>query len=1199
MTHTHRVLVLAAALLAAGAPGRGVRAQEKETGTPKLTPVVVQADYVAVSRPARDIRPVQVPDTGERRAGRPPRKIRTNPELGKDQFRADRFDGLDGALQSTAPSPAMPAPSLTFEGFAATDNTPLYGFTVNPPDTDGDVGPNHYVPMVNLVWGVYSKAGARLAGPLKVSQLWASAGFTDKCATEDDGDPIVLYDEYADRWILSQFAYGGGSVPYFECVAISRTPDPAGQYYLYSFQVPNAEFPDYPKIGVWPDAYYMTVNQFTNLGPFNGTGAYAFERERMLRGDPAARLVYFNLNLASFPEAIGGALPSDADGLRPPPPGMPNIFAYFTATEFSDPADGLRLFNFHVDWANPAASTFTERPESTYAAPLIVAPFNPNTPSGRADVIQPNGQGVDAIADRLMHRMQYRNFGTHQSLVTNHTVNVSGGTTLGTYRSGVRYYELRKTGGGNFVVREQATFAPGDGLSRWMGSAAMDAAGNLAVGYSTSGAGAAEFPSVAYAGRLAGDPLGGLFQGEAVMFGGLGSQSGSGNRWGDYSAMVIDPADDCTFWYTNEYYPAGSTSFNWRTRIGKFTFGPGTCTTPARGTVNVNVAACVGGAPVPGAAIAVDGVLYGTTGTGGTFSTKLAPGTYTVTASRPDLSTATGTAVVVAGGTATLNLCLRATPIIGVQSAVLTAEGCGTPNGAVDPGEPVTYALTLRNTGLTASSSLAVALLPGPNVTSPSGPQNYGVIPPGGSATRSFSWTAVGTCGNPWVATFGLNDAGEDLPALTIGDVFGALVTTTVGSQNFDGVTAPALPPGWVASNPVAGDGVLWVTAAATPDTPPNAAFVTEPAVISDKLLDAPPLAMPATGAFQLAFRSRYQFETGYDGGVLEVSVGGGAFTDILAAGGAFVSGGYTHTISSSFGNPLAGRQAWSGSTSNAYIDTVINLPPAFAGQNIRFRFRMASDTSVSGAGWLVDTIRVVSQARTCAVCEDPPNLVVSKLTAPAAAAPGATITIKSTTANYGAGSAVPSTTRFWLSTNKTLGGDTLLGGQAIGPLPPGGFSATSTGVRLPATVGSFYLIAQADGGEDNTETNETDNLRTKAITIGPDLYVSKLLFAPDPPTRTGTVISVTTKNKGGQTTGVVTVTRVFRSLNATLDPSDTLLGTIGVPVLGPGATSTGTLSPTLPAGTYYIIVVVDADNDVVEAKEGTANQKKVKKTVL
>ncbi|MBI2956731.1 MAG: hypothetical protein HYY26_05405, partial [Acidobacteria bacterium] len=486
---------------------------------------------------------------------------------------------MDAALQQSSPAqPALPAPSVSFEGLSNQDNFNAFGFRVLPPDTVGDVGPNHYVQMVNLLFRVFDKAGNPLTAPRKISSLFATLGAP--CGTSDDGDPIVLYDPLADRWLLTQFALVNVATgDLHQCIALSQTADPTGAYFLYDFLMPNPKVNDYPKFGVWPDAYYMTDNQFDQINFFRGVGAFAFDRAKMLAGDPSASYIYFDLE--TFDPFIFGMLPADLDGSTPPPAGTSNYFSYFTAGEFGDPqGDSLRVFEFHADFAQPANSTFTERPES----PLVVAAFNPLSPSGLDDIEQPPPastatESLDAISDRLMHRLAYRNFSTYESLVTNHTVNVGTGNTLATHQAGVRYYELRRTlPGGTFVIHEQATFAP-DEDNRWMGSAALDGQGNLAVCYSVSSLNV--FPSIRCAGRLASDPPGGLFQGETTAQAGAFVQRSSTSRWGDYSALSVDPADDCTFSYTNEYYAADNpnTSAEWQTRIVTFSFPD--CTTPA------------------------------------------------------------------------------------------------------------------------------------------------------------------------------------------------------------------------------------------------------------------------------------------------------------------------------------------------------------------------------------------------------------------------------------------------------------------------------------------------------------------------------------------------------------------------------------------------------------------------------------------
>ena len=541
-------------------------AARAQVGTSPAAPQVSRAVRHAKTGAVRDFARPRVPGVNDRiKSERARRRIRRVPNHGlpREKNREGATHGTDAAIQDSFPTnavthePLISAPEASFEGLSSDDNVAAFDFRVVPADPVGDVGPNHYVQAVNLLVRVYDKTGTPLTAPFKTSQLFAPLGAP--CGTTDTGDPVVLYDQAADRWLITQ---PRASAPFYQCIAISTTADPTGSYHVYSFQMPNNKFNDYPHLGVWPDGYYMTDHQFTDGFSFSGTGVFAFDRAKMLVGDPSASFIYFDLAADD-----GGMLPSDWDGTTPPPPGAPNVFAQFTAGEFGDPSDAMRFWAFHADFATPANSTFTQ------TALVPVAAFNPASPGG-LDIEQPSpatsSNYLDSIQDRLMNRLQYRNFGTHESLVVTHTVNVGTGTTAATHRAGVRYYEFRRLGAGNWAVNEQATLAPNDGINRWMGSAAMNGQGDLAVGYSVSSA--TVFPGIRYAGRLANDPPNSLAQGEAVLINGSGSQTSTSGRWGDYSSINVDPVDDCTFWYTTEYYSASSAA-GWRTRIGKFKVG--------------------------------------------------------------------------------------------------------------------------------------------------------------------------------------------------------------------------------------------------------------------------------------------------------------------------------------------------------------------------------------------------------------------------------------------------------------------------------------------------------------------------------------------------------------------------------------------------------------------------------------------------
>ncbi len=455
----------------------------------------------------------------------------------------------DGALQTEMTPAVATTAGLNFAGVGNGD----YGFTPNaaPPDTNGAVGATQYVQWVNESFAVFDKStGSLIKGPVAGNQLFQALGSSHPCAVNNDGDPIAQYDKQAGRWVLTQFSVTGGP-PFFQCVAVSTTSDATGSYHVYAFQQPN--FNDYPKLGVWPDAYYVTFNIFTST--FQGARACAFDRAAMLSG-AAATQVCFQLS-----SSFASLLPADLDGASgatgstsAPPAGTPNFLVDFGS-------NSLRLWRFHVDFATPGNSTLIG------PTTIPVAAFTAACRGGGACIPQPStSQKLDSLADRLMYRLAYRNFGTHEALVVNHSVTVGKGKTS---RAGIRWYELRSStpGSGNFSVFQQGTFAP-DSTFRWMGSMAMDKVGDIAVGYSASSS--SVFPSIRYSGRVPGDALGTL-ESENVLQAGGGSQLTNLNRWGDYSAMSVDPGDDCTLFYTTEYLKASGT-FNWSTRIGSFKF---------------------------------------------------------------------------------------------------------------------------------------------------------------------------------------------------------------------------------------------------------------------------------------------------------------------------------------------------------------------------------------------------------------------------------------------------------------------------------------------------------------------------------------------------------------------------------------------------------------------------------------------------
>ncbi len=506
----------------------------------------------------------------------------------------------DGALQNASRSLrsraalTIPDPTVNFEGLSNLDNFNIFGFRVNPPDPVGDVGPNHYVEMINLVFAVYDKAGNMLLGPVDTGTLWA--GFAVEDCTDPSGDPIVIYDQLADRWLLTQFTTRGlddPALPFYNCIAISQTGDPTGAYYRYAFitQPDTVDggyfFPDYPKYGVWTNSYLMTTRDFGLVDQY-GISVYALEKSAMLAGDPNARAVQFFLDTNVVPlHLVGdGLLPADIDGtstLGTVAP-APIVGTMDDDYPYGAPFDGLNIFELLVKWGTKPLARFS------LVSQLPVAAFDSNFPCGptRGCLPQPGITNPDQYLDILSYRQRptwrlaYRKFPGYEAMVTNQSVEAMPGI------SGVRWYEIRKAKQ-QYSVYQQGTFAPDDGVNRWMGSAAMDKKGNIALGYSVVN-GVDVYPGIRYTGRMSGDPLGQMTLGEGVIINGSGVQTTTNSRWGDYTSMNVDPANDCTFWYVNEYYevsglplplpppplPPPGTTAPWQTRIASFTL-PG-CT---------------------------------------------------------------------------------------------------------------------------------------------------------------------------------------------------------------------------------------------------------------------------------------------------------------------------------------------------------------------------------------------------------------------------------------------------------------------------------------------------------------------------------------------------------------------------------------------------------------------------------------------
>jgi hypothetical protein len=639
------------------------------------------------SRPLRDYRPTHTP----------PGKDHADVELPTPLVGAP-----DPVVQTTAPAAAAPAVT-SFEGIGQ-GNITVSGA---PPDPNAAVGPTQVVEVVNTSLAVFNKStGAFLLGPENTNTLWS--GFGGTCQSTNDGDAIVRYDRAADRFVVTQFAnVRSTSGPYQECVAVSTTNDATGTWHRYAFQFAN--FPDYPKLSVWPDAYYITYNMFNPAGTaFLGGEECAYDRAKMLVGAAATQQCFTTSTTFAAP------LPADLDSVTAPPAGANNLMVTVGSTSTT-----LAYWKFHVDWTTTANSTFTG------PSTLTVASYT--TACGSTGTCVPQSgtsQQLDSLSDRLMFRLAYRNFGDHESLVVNHAV--TSGSTVG-----VRWYELRLSGGTPSVY-QQSTYAP-DSTYRWMGSIAMDKVGNMALGYSASSS--SIHPQIRFTGRLAGDGLNSMTQGEGTIASGAGSQT-TYSRWGDYTSMAVDPTDGCTFWYTDEYIPANG-NFNWKTHLASFQMPGCTGTTsndfslslsPTSGSVTAGSSATstVSTAVLSGSAESVSLSASGLpSGATAAFSpTSVTAGNSSTLTIATTASTPAGSYPITVTGTAA-----SATHTATYTLTVTSTGGSGITNGGFESGL----------TGWTSTGSTAAITSP---VHGGSGAARIGSTSPSGDSTLVQTFTA-------------------------------------------------------------------------------------------------------------------------------------------------------------------------------------------------------------------------------------------------------------------------------------------------------------------------------------------------------------------------------------------------------------------------------------------------------------------------
>ncbi|GAB4195960.1 MAG: hypothetical protein Tsb002_28920 [Wenzhouxiangellaceae bacterium] len=827
----------------------------------------------------------------------------------------------------------------------------------NPHDANGEVGPDFFVQTINSGGSrvqFYNKAdGSTVGASFLMENLPAAAG---ACAN-GLGDPIPFYDEIADRWVLTEFSTQAGRSL---CVYVAQTNDPInGGWFGYQFQTPS--FPDYPKYGVWHDAYYVGTNEATS-------SLYAMEREQMLQGLPAGIQSFTISDPAAFSFAM--IPPVDHDGIDPPPASEPGIFIRHFDDEAHAPgsnnpaADQLQIWEFEVDWATPGNTQLT-------------GPFNIDIAeidseqcgfTAFACYPQPGtSTTLDPLREVVMNMPKYRNFGSHEVLLGNLTTDIDG-----TDHGGVRWFELRRVGGGNWTLHQEGTYAPDidDGAGavehRWMGASAMDESGNIALGYSISND-TNLFPSIAYTGREASDPPGVMSQTETFTIVGTGNHTSS-TRWGDYASMSVDPADGCTFWLTSNYgQSGGSTAL---TQISSFRFAncgvsrftlagdavdQQICLNPAPAsltTVNLNIGSVNGFTnpvslalnppPPAGFSLSLNPTTVmppGSATLSGTVLAGTAPGDYTITVE----GTATGAdpdtvqvlvniaddvpaaATLTAPGNASANVDLS--PILSWSAAAQALEYAV--EIATDAGfGNIVYQATVDGTSHQVATTLASSTL--------------------------YFWrvTAGNQCGDG-VASSTFNFTTQPLP----GDCPAGVGPNVLFSDDIEGGVN-----GWTSE----GTENTWQISTDRPLSGLSSWHAEDVPMISDQRLISPAFTLPGVDQLpiSISYQNWQQIEQQnatncWDAAILEISTDDGATWTQLES--ELLTQPYDGVINDFTGgpNPLANLNGWCGDPRD-WTRSVVDLN-AFAGQTVRIGFRLGTDGTVGREGWYIDDVEVQS----------------------------------------------------------------------------------------------------------------------------------------------------------------------------------------------------------------------------------------------
>jgi hypothetical protein len=875
-----------------------------------------------------------------------------------------QFHGEE-ALQRNRPAPANPTHGSDLLAELQRHFTPTGGdgFTtplvnldaadssgVVPPDPTGDVGGGYYVHVYNGPGGalvqIYNTADGSVAASTFNMDGLGSGG---PCAS-GLGDGIVVFDQLAQRWVLTEFSGSSNTL----CVYLSDGDDPVVTTWTrYTFNTPT--FPDYPKYGVWPDAYYVGANE--------GPAVYALDRQKMLAGDAATlqRKTVQRLNGLGFQMLP----PVSVFGSTPPPSGAPGIFMRDNDDERNNPSsndpdhDFLELFTLTVDWTTPSITVL--------AGPIRVSESEFDSefqvPGGFGAIHQPGtSQLLDPLLEVIMFPFQYRNFGAYESLIGNHVTQIQTGNI-----AGIRWFELRRDiGDTEWSLYQEGTYAPADAggqISRWMGAIGVDSAGNMALGYSVARQSPGVYPGLRYTGRLESDTLGVMTAAETSLVEGASSQTNF-DRWGDYFQMGVDPTDGCTFWFTGMYEPAGG---SWSTRIGSFRFDEcsGQSTFTMTGT-NLDQSVCAA-TPTPTALQPIDlnlnpingfsdpvtlSLESAPTGFAGSFSPNpvTPPGSSQADITATNAATPGAHTMILRGTSGAIQRDLSLD--VNVATIVPPAAVLQTPaNGATDVAAQPLFTWTAAEQ--TESYFIEIATDAAFTNVILSQTLSAGVTsfqPTAALPTNTQLWWRVGNgniCGDaPSSAVFTFTT--QSAPGDCSGD------TTILFSDDVENGDN-----GWTHTAATGTD--TWVINTSLPASPTHSWFAQDLDSLSDQRLTSPVMALPSDlGGLNFQFQHWVLLEgsgaTCADGGVVEVAVDGGAFAEVPA--GQLIAGAYNGTITGGSGNPLAGgTPAWCGLAS-AFDHVIADVSP-YAGHDVQFRFRLGTNNTSPREGWYIDDIKV------------------------------------------------------------------------------------------------------------------------------------------------------------------------------------------------------------------------------------------------